>query len=124
MPVSVPSHTFPIVQRVSPDVHPNTNAIPEGIPPHLAASPSKKLGNELRKRAPGVTETYVAYGITESLVRECARPADYTIPQAGQKNVELPKTGAGEDLGVGKGWWYEGMPFSMLLYCTRPQFSR
>ena len=92
----------------------NTTPTSEGTDPYLAASPSKKIGNELRKMAPGITETYVAYGVTEGLVRECARHADYTIPQAGQKNAEIPKTRAGEDLGVGKGWWYEGMLFSML----------
>lgn len=54
-----------------------------------------------------VTETYVAYGVCENLVKECARQADYRIPQAHEKNVEVPKTKDGEDLGVGTGWWFE-----------------
>ena len=73
------------------------------------ASPTQKLAREVRERAPGITETYVAYGVTEKLVKECARHGEYTIPQANEKGVEIPKTKDGEDLGVGKGWWYEGM---------------
>jgi len=61
----------------------------------------------LRKLAPSFTETYVAYGACEKLVKECARQADYTIPQAHEKNVDVPKTKDGEDLGVGTGWWFE-----------------
>ena len=55
-----------------------------------------------------MTETYVAYGVTEKLVKECAKHGDYEIPQAREKGIETPKTKDGEDLGVGKGWWYEG----------------
>lgn len=57
-----------------------------------------------------MTETYVAYGVTEGLVKECAKQADYSIPQAKQRGVEIPKTKDGQDLGIGTGWWYEGMP--------------
>ena len=83
------------------------------------ASPSQKespgprstaglsIAKELRKRASSVTETYVAYGVCENLVKECARQADYTIPQAHEKNIEVPKTKDGEDLGVGTGWWFD-----------------
>ena len=66
------------------------------------------IGKELRKRLPtDLTETYIAYGVCETLVKECARQADYTIPQVRQKDVEVPKTKDQEDLGVGTGWWYE-----------------
>lgn len=54
-----------------------------------------------------MTETYIAYGVCERLLKECARQADYTIPQAKEKNVEIPKTKDGEDLGVGTGWWFD-----------------
>ena len=40
--------------------------------------------------------------------------ADYSIPQRKEKNGVVPKGADGEDLGVGKGWWYEGN------YCTNP----
>ena len=53
-----------------------------------------------------VTETYVAYGVCENLVKECARQAEYCIPQAHETNVEIPKSKDGEDLGVGTGWWF------------------
>ncbi|MCJ1307399.1 Protein cbp3, mitochondrial [Agyrium rufum] len=68
---------------------------------------TQRLAGEVRNLAPSFTETYVAYGATELLVKECARHAEYTIPQAADLNIELPKTKDGEDLGVGKGWWYE-----------------
>ena len=67
-----------------------------------------------------MTETYAAYSATDKLLKECARPADYNIPQAGKKGLEIPKTKEGEDLGVGKGWWYEGRHLVFLgLACSR-----
>ena len=56
---------------------------------------------------PAATETYVAYGACEILVKECARQADYEVPQRNLKDVPIPRTDDGQDLGVGKGWWYE-----------------
>ena len=53
----------------------------------------------------------MAYGATQKLYRECARVGHYTMPQAGVKGAKVLKTAAGEDLGVGEGWWYDGMPF-------------
>lgn len=79
-----------------------------------ADSPTRAIAKELRKRASSVTETYVAYGVCEKLVKECARQANYTIPQAHEKNVDIPKTKDGEDLGAGTGWWYESMSTSLL----------
>ena len=76
-----------------------------GVP--NSPSASEIMAKELRKRAPALTETYVAYGVCEVLVKECARQADYTIPQVREKNVEVPKTKDQEDLGVGTGWWFE-----------------
>ncbi|KAL9098606.1 MAG: hypothetical protein Q9163_005769 [Psora crenata] len=75
-------------------------------------SPARSIAQELRKRASVTTETYVAYGACETLVKECARQAAYKIAQAQDKNVDIPKTKDGEDLGVGEGWWYErlGLP--------------
>ena len=75
------------------------------------ASPIQKIAKTLRERNTAATETYVAYGVCEKLVKQCARKADYTIPQAAEKGIEIPKTKDGEDLGVGKGWWYEGLPY-------------
>jgi len=49
----------------------------------------------------------------------CSAQADYKIPQASQKGVEVPKTANGEDLGVGKGWWYEGSFHSNAVYARR-----
>ena len=46
--------------------------------------------------------------MTQKLFEACSSQADYKIPQASQKGAEVPKTEAGEDLGVGEGWWYKG----------------
>lgn len=72
------------------------------------SSPPLNIAAEIRKRAKLTTETYIAYGACENLVKECARHADYTISQAGEKGGGTPRSKDGEDLGVGKGWWYEG----------------
>lgn len=54
-----------------------------------------------------MTETYVAYSVTEKLLQECARPGDYQIPQALDKKGEIPEDDNGVHIGVGTGWWYE-----------------
>ncbi|GAB7360153.1 hypothetical protein MBLNU230_g7916t1 [Neophaeotheca triangularis] len=72
--------------------------------PNLQAS----LAQTLRKNARGTTEPYVAYGGTEELFKECARQCSYTIPTALEKDpADPPRTAAGEDLGVGEGWWFQ-----------------
>ncbi|KAI9826346.1 MAG: Protein cbp3, mitochondrial [Thelocarpon impressellum] len=77
------------------------------IGPKDPSSNTVKLAKELRRRAGRATETYVAYGVTEKLYKECARQADYSVPQAKDKAVPVPKTNTGVDLGVGDGWWYK-----------------
>jgi cytochrome b pre-mRNA-processing protein 3 len=69
---------------------------------------------KIREKAPLMTEPYVAYGATQELVKECARHGAYTIPQALEKNVEIPTDETGAHLGVGTGWWYE----SKRLFCA------
>ena len=68
-----------------------------------------KIANEVRKRAAGVTETYIAYGATEKLYRQCAAQADYSVPQAKERDTEIPKTPDGFEMGVGRGWWYQSV---------------
>ena len=80
----------------------------------------------LRSHVPSMSETYVAYGVCELLAKECARVADYTMPQAAATNEELPKNEKNEDIGVAKGWWYEGEPPHIMrphrsLPLTRPR---
>ncbi|KAF2653216.1 ubiquinol cytochrome-c reductase assembly protein Cbp3 [Lophiostoma macrostomum CBS 122681] len=72
-------------------------------PPRLGVG----LAQAVRKRAPVLTETYVAYGATEALFKECAKPGAYEVPQALEKDAEIPTDETGAHLGVGKGWWYE-----------------
>lgn len=91
----------------------------EESPASTADTPTRTIAKGFMKALPGMTQTYRAYGVCEMLVKECARQADYTIPQARQKNVEVPKTKDNEDLGVGTGWWYEG---EGILLPLRPPY--
>ncbi|KAL1958091.1 hypothetical protein VTO42DRAFT_5131 [Malbranchea cinnamomea] len=73
-----------------------------GTPPSApAAAIAKRLGPT------SAATSYIAFGATKKLFEACAAQADYTVPQAFQKGAEIPKTAAGEDLGVGEGWWYK-----------------
>ncbi|KAL8912410.1 MAG: hypothetical protein Q9171_002596 [Xanthocarpia ochracea] len=97
-----PKSTAPIVTTPS-----TTNpAEPKAQKPKPIPA-SIKLAAEVRKRATSVTETYIAYSVCEKLIKECASQADYAIPQRHEKDGVVPKGADGEDLGVGKGWWYE-----------------
>ena len=107
-------------QPKPPPTNPKIRDEPDGAPSEgreVGAS-SISIAKEIRKRYTGVTETYVAYGVCENLVKECARQADYTIPQAHEKKVEIPKTKDQEDLGVGTGWWFESE--RIWLPCSPP----
>ena len=65
----------------------------------------------------------MAYGACEKLMKECARQAEYTVPQMREKKgTEVPKTEKGEELGIGNGWWYDGrfrllLSYFMVLLC-------
>ena len=114
-------------QPKPPSANPETIEDPNSVSPEKrqfgapsTAAPGHSIAKELRKRVSSVTETYVAYGVCENLVKECARQAEYTIPQAHSTNVEIPKTKDGEDLGVGTGWWFE----SEVPYVLRPVMYR
>jgi len=67
-----------------------------------SASGTDRLAYEIRKRATSATETYVAYGSTQRLFKECSKHADYTIPTVldSEGKEPAPKNAAGEDLGV------------------------
>lgn len=115
---STSHHVSPILERpTSPSPTPTSGPKPSSTPPSQNldfipppnAPTSLKIAQEVRKRAVGVTETYIAYGATQKLYRECASQADYTIPQASEKDGEIPKTSTGIDRGVGEGWWYKGI---------------
>lgn len=69
---------------------------------------ASRLATSMLPRSGSTAETYVAYGMTQKLFEACSSQADYRIPQLSQKGAQVPKTEAGEDLGVGEGWWYEG----------------
>ncbi|OOF92300.1 hypothetical protein ASPCADRAFT_175140 [Aspergillus carbonarius ITEM 5010] len=77
---------------------------------------SSQLARAIAPRPGTTAETYVAYGMTQKLFEACSNQADYKIPQLSQKGAQVPKTSAGEDLGVGEGWWYEGL-CSFISFC-------
>ena len=142
-PAPRPHLAIPKNSRIAPQIRqkdeqssPTAEFPPQSPPKEESATaaflenPTRTIAKELRKRASNTTETYVAYGICEKLVRECARQADYTIPQAHDKNAEVPKTKDDEDLGVGTGWWYESKHASPLHWqsylenrCANPSNS-
>ena len=96
----------------------STSTGKSAVHPMIARSYSQGKVSNLAKnfRRPGnAAETYVAYGMTQKLFEACSTQADYKIPQASQKGVEVPKTEAGEDLGVGESWWYTGESIVELL---------
>ncbi|KAJ5733373.1 Ubiquinol-cytochrome c chaperone/UPF0174 [Penicillium malachiteum] len=110
----------PFVQRAS------LSLATSGTASHHAASRAslKSLDNGLNSRlhisrpnglirsvstGPGAAaETYVAYGMTQRLFEACSNQADYKVPQATQKGVEVPLTASGEHLGTSDSWWYKG----------------
>lgn len=133
-PAPRPHLAVPKTSRIAPQIRkkddqssPTAEFPPQSSPKEESATaaflehPTRSIAKELRKRASSTTETYIAYGVCEKLAKECARQADYTIPQAHDKNAEVPKTKDGEDLGVGTGWWYESKHASPLrwLSCSK-----
>ena len=73
------------------------------------ASPIARMVETIKEKTPaGFRENYVAYGVCELLVKECARVAEYKVPQAANLDEEIPKTEKNEDIGIGTGWWYDG----------------
>ncbi|KAI9675386.1 MAG: Protein cbp3, mitochondrial [Caeruleum heppii] len=95
----------------APIVPPKANPPSQNVEytPHdpAAAGTSVKLAQEVRRRAGRATETYIAYGVTENIYKECARQADYSIPQNNEKASIEPEITSGVQLGVGDGWWYK-----------------
>ena len=76
--------------------------------PYSQSRGAGRLAKAFQPRPGGISETYVAYGMTRQLFDACSSQADYRIPQVSQKGAEVPKTSAGEDIGVGDSWWYKG----------------
>lgn len=77
---------------------------------HLVdSSPASAHAVQRKREGPraNFTGTDVAYGATEALFKECAKQADYIVPQVFERGVETPKNAHGEDIGEGTGWWYE-----------------
>ncbi|KAE8151500.1 hypothetical protein BDV25DRAFT_128748 [Aspergillus avenaceus] len=96
-PLSTCHHGKPQPQTLAPFPGPHSNI----------RRSSSQLARAIMPRPGTAAETYVAYGMTQKLFEACSSQADYSIPQVSIKGAQVPKTEAGEDLGVGEGWWYE-----------------
>jgi cytochrome b pre-mRNA-processing protein 3 len=82
-----------------------------------SADIGQNLAKSLRSRAKGTTETYITYGLTQTMFKTCSKQASYFIPED-QRTAILtgrgpPKTASGEDLGVPdvdtavpSNWWF------------------
>lgn len=92
----ISSHTFSSQSRRSYATEPKATG---GV--------RSSIASKIRDRAPIFTETYVAYGACDELIKECARPGAYSIPQAAEKGGEIPTDENGTHIGVGSGWWYD-----------------
>ena len=88
----------------------------DSVPINHTGSPLRGIAAKLREKAPLITETYVAYAATQELIKECTRHADYTIPQALENNVEIPRDETGAHIGVSESWWFKG---KMCRWCVR-----
>lgn len=86
----------------------STAASPADSNPSNDADPTQtRTARAVRGGMESLAEPYVAERATETLFKECARQADYIVPQAFEKNVEIPTNKEGEHIGEGTGWWYE-----------------
>ncbi|OJJ50451.1 hypothetical protein ASPZODRAFT_11322 [Penicilliopsis zonata CBS 506.65] len=70
---------------------------------------ASQLAKSILPRPGTAAETYVAYGFTQKLFEACSSQADYSIPDASGNRDKIPKNEAGEDIGVGDGWWYKDL---------------
>ncbi|KAF2765125.1 hypothetical protein EJ03DRAFT_331252 [Teratosphaeria nubilosa] len=79
-------------------------------PPAPSSFSAENLAKSLRDNSAlrSTTEPYIAYGGTEDLFKSCTAHCSYTVPPARRNPPEpAPKNDAGEDVGVGKGFWFE-----------------
>jgi cytochrome b pre-mRNA-processing protein 3 len=79
-----------------------------------------KMAKSLRRHAKDSTETYITYGLTQTLFKTCSMQASYFIPEDQRAAILTgkgpPKTAGGEDLGVPDAnaliplqWWFNDL---------------
>lgn len=128
---TLPTATGTVTANVTSDPPPSslqgelsTVEMQRQIQQHLSTPRStsmrQKVAKSLRKHAGGATETYITYGVTQTLFKTCSMQASYFIPKE-QRTSALsgkgpPKTADGEDLGVPNAdalvpsqWWFNDL---------------
>jgi cytochrome b pre-mRNA-processing protein 3 len=101
--------TTPTTTRAFATTHPLLKQTPPQpqSPQPTQASFIASLRSSNNPLAKATTEPYVAYGATEDLFKACALTSPYTIPSVlANPPAPAPKNSAGEDIGVGEGWWF------------------
>ena len=94
--------------------------IQQRLPTTRPGDIGKSLAKSLRIRAKGTTETYLTYGLTQTLFKSCSVQASYFIPEDQRTTILTgkgpPKTASGEDLGVPdvdaaipSNWWFNDL---------------
>ncbi|KAF2008573.1 hypothetical protein BU24DRAFT_497780 [Aaosphaeria arxii CBS 175.79] len=104
---NLPQSHRSLSSTASSSYHATSSLSAEKKPQPKSGGLSAGLAKKLREKAPLMTETYVAYGAAQELLKECAKKGDYQIPQAQEKNGEIPTDETGAHIGIGTGWWYD-----------------
>ncbi|TKA46928.1 hypothetical protein B0A54_03884 [Friedmanniomyces endolithicus] len=93
-------------QPKPPTPTPTATPPPPPPPPAAFASLATTLRASTTPLLRSTTEPYAAYGSTELLFQSCSAQCSYTIPSLHLSPPQpAPKNAAGEDIGVGEGWW-------------------
>ena len=122
---SSPISNLSAIAYNSPSSHPSISSRhareldQSSVRPYSQSRGASRLARSIQPRPGSVAETYIAYGMTQKLFEGCSSQADYSIPQISQKGAEVPKTAAGEDLGVSNSWWYKGSFLYLIWFALR-----
>lgn len=93
-----------LTQQQSRRIH-TTRSCHEGESGGLAGGFRKLLASV----AGNQSSSYIAYGATQRIYKDCAKQADYTITPEDRKAGRVKETADGEEIGTGNGSiWHQG----------------
>lgn len=84
--------------------------------PSSPSAPSKLATAMMPGVASKAFGSYLIYGATEKLYKECSKSTTYAISEQLRKEGKVPLTNDGEEIGIGGGIWHERM-----FYASPPQ---